>query len=200
VPAAGRGPDARPAARGDRDGCPGALRLHAAADGPLARVRLPGGTLTGGQLAALADMAARWGDGHLELTSRGNLQLRALTGTGAADLAARLRAAGLFPSDTHETVRNIVASPLSGRDGRGLLDVRPLVPRLDAAVCARPGLAELPGRFLLALDDGRGDVAAPADVAAVGIAPHLVEILVAGADIGLRVPADEAVTTLCAAA
>ena len=54
------------------------------------------------------------------------------------------REAGLLPSATHERVRNIVASPLSGRAG-GNLDVRPWVGELDAAICAEPRLAELGG-------------------------------------------------------
>ncbi|MBS4100682.1 precorrin-3B synthase [Tsukamurella paurometabola] len=129
------------------DACPGVLRPHAAADGALVRVRLPGGALEPAQLDVLADLA---GGEPLEFTSRGNVQLR-----GIADLEAtraRLAAAGLLPSETHERVRNIVASPLA--DG-----LREVAARLDEGLRARAGLAELPGRFLFALDDG-GDVAA----------------------------------------
>jgi precorrin-3B synthase len=144
-------------ARGDA--CPGALRLHRAADGSLARVRLPGGVLDGTRLAALGELALRFGDGGLHLTSRGNVQLRGLgSGCGEA-LAAALTAAGLLPSKTHERVRNIVASPLSGLDGDGLLPVRAWLRALDAALCASARTRELSGRFLFALDDGRGDVA-----------------------------------------
>src|SRR5690349_17153840 len=100
--------------RAGPDACPGALRLHAAADGPLARVRVPGGLLGPAQLAEVHAIAQAHGDGYVELTSRGNLQLRALTKVDPAELAGRLRAVGLLPSDTHETVRNILASPLSG--------------------------------------------------------------------------------------
>ena len=137
------------------DGCPGALTTHLAADGPLARVRLPGGLVLPQQMHVLARSAEELGDGTVELTSRGNVQLRAVS--DPVDLASRLADAGLLPSATHERVRNILASPLSGRVG-GLIDVRALVGELDEELCARRDLAELPGRTLFALDDGRGDM------------------------------------------
>ncbi|QXJ20266.1 precorrin-3B synthase [Actinomadura graeca] len=176
------------------DGCPGALRVHPAADGGLARVRLPGGALDRPRLTALADASRELGDGFLELTSRANVQVRGLADGAERELGARLRAAGLLPSDTHERVRNIVASVLSGRDGGGLLDVRPLVAELDAALRADPGLAELPGRFLFALDDGRGDVIAMrADVGLYATRHDRFALVLAGADSGLRAGPDGAV-------
>ncbi|MFJ9292450.1 cobalamin biosynthesis protein CobG [Streptomyces asoensis] len=141
------------------DACPGALRLHAADDGALARVRLPGGVLTLGQAAALGRVARRLGDGDLHLTSRGNVQLRGLAAGCGGELAEALDAAGLLPSREHERVRNIVASPLSGLDGEGVRDVRPWLTALDAALCGSDAARGLSGRFLFALDDGRGDVA-----------------------------------------
>ena len=178
----------------DHDACPGALTVHQAADGALVRIRLPGGVITAPQLAALAEAATTFGSSAMELTSRGNVQLRALTDTDA--VAAALTAAGLLPSPTHERVRNIVASPLSGRSG-GLGDVRPLVGALDAAIQATPILADLPGRFWFGLDDGRGDVSGLATD--VGI--HLVDadhaaLLLAGTDTGVRLAPDTAVETL----
>lgn len=142
------------------------LRLAEAADGFLARIRLPGGLIASDQLRVLARLASDLGDGRAELTSRGNVQLRGLAPDAGAALTGELAAAGLLPSLTHDRVRNILASPLAGLDGGpGLTG---LVRALDAALCARPRLAELPGRFLFAIDDGRGDVAGlGADVTAV---------------------------------
>ncbi|WP_432826632.1 precorrin-3B synthase [Dactylosporangium sp. CA-092794] len=140
------------------DRCPGAVQVHPAADGGLARVRLPGGRLTAAQLGVLRGAAAELGDPALELTSRGNVQVRALRPGAERELAARLFAAGLLPSESHERVRNIIASPLSGLDGRGEVDVRPIVAGFDALLRATPELAGLPGRFLATIDDGRGDV------------------------------------------
>ncbi|MGW4248717.1 precorrin-3B synthase, partial [Nocardia sp. NPDC004722] len=97
--------------RSDPDSCPGVLRLHEAADGPLARIRVPGGRLSPEQLQSLAAAAVDLGDGNIELTSRGNVQLRQVR--DAAALTDRLTEAGLLPSATHERVRNIIASPLS---------------------------------------------------------------------------------------
>jgi precorrin-3B synthase len=142
------------------------LRLIDAQDGQLARVRLPGGFVSAAALRVLADAAVDLGDGRLELTSRGNVQVRGLAPSSADELAGRLGYAGLTPSATHERVRNIVASPLAGID-RGP-DLGALVNGLDLALCADARLAALPGRFLFAIDDGRGDVGSSgADVVAV---------------------------------
>jgi precorrin-3B synthase len=150
-------------AAGDR--CPGVLRLGVAADGHLARIRLPGGLISAGQMRVLARLAGELGDGRVELTSRGNVQLRALAAGAASLLTDQLTQAGLLPSLSHDQVRNVLASPLAGLDGGR--DLTPLVRALDAALCARPRLAELSGRFLFAVDDGRGDVAClSADVVA----------------------------------
>ncbi|MET7620013.1 precorrin-3B synthase [Streptomyces sp. NPDC005408] len=154
-----------PATRDRGDSCPGTLRLHAADDGALARVRIPAGVLTAGQALALWDAAQRLGDGSLHLTSRGNVQLRGLGEGCDRELADVLGAAGLLPSPRHERVRNIVASPLSGLDGRGEADVQPWARELDRLLCASDAATGLSGRFLFAFDDGRGDmVALGADV------------------------------------
>jgi precorrin-3B synthase len=143
--------------RGAADRCPGVLRLAEAADGYLARIRLPGGLIEAGQMRMLARLAGEFGDGRVELTSRGNVQLRALAPVAAGPLTDELTRVGLLPSLSHDRVRNVLASPLAGLDGGP--DLTGIVRALDAALCARPRLAELPGRFLFAVDDGRGDVA-----------------------------------------
>ncbi|GAA2319076.1 precorrin-3B synthase [Nonomuraea roseoviolacea subsp. roseoviolacea] len=176
------------------DACPGALQVHEAADGPLARVRLPGGAISSGRLRELAACASGLGSGVIELTSRANVQVRGLRSPAA--FAERIAAAGLLPSAAHERVRNIVASPLGGRGSAGPLPTQPLVEALDRELCALPRLAGLPGRFLFAVDDGTGDMPGlGADVTYVGG-----RLLLAGVDAGLAVPADEAVGRMIAAA
>jgi precorrin-3B synthase len=173
--------------------------VHTAADGELARVRLPGGAVTAAQLRELADCAEELGAGVIELTSRANVQVRGLR--SAPDFAGRMAAAGLLPSATHERVRNIIASPLAGRAVTSLADVRPLVAALDAELRARPRLAELPGRFLFALDDGTGDVAGlGADVGFLAGAGSHGILLLAGEDAGLDVTPADAVALMIAAA
>ena len=169
--------------------------MHEAADGGLARVRLPGGAVSAEQLRVVATAARQLGDGRLELTSRANLQLRGLASGAELRLGERLAAAGLLPSATHERVRNIVASPMAGIDGHGA-ELSDLVIALDRALCAQPALAALPGRFLFALDDGRGDVAR------VGADVTLLASTAAAAIGPFEVPRADAVPLLlaCAAA
>jgi precorrin-3B synthase len=136
------------------DACPGVLTLHPARDGLVARIRLPGGYASPARWRALADLSRGFGDGCVDLTARGNVQLRGLRAADASALAARAASAGLMPSAQHDRARNITASPLAGLGGRPPL--RSLVDALDAALLAGPEFAALPGRFLFALDDGTG--------------------------------------------
>ncbi|CAM3710375.1 hypothetical protein KIPE111705_21360 [Kibdelosporangium persicum] len=140
--------------------------------------------MTSAQLRALSDASAELGDSSLELTSRANVQIRGLA--DGAELAKRLWDADLLPSLSHERVRNIIASPLG--------DDQHLVDEIDRALCAEPELAALPGRFLITVDDGRGDVSGlKGDIGLHGNA-----LLLAGADTGLRV--DNPVETVIKAA
>lgn len=170
--------------------------MHRAADGALARIRLPGGMIEPRQLEALAHAANRFGSSAMEMTSRGNIQIRGIRDDEAAvGLAEAVAAAGLLPSSTHERVRNIIASPLSGRLG-GKADVRDWVHRLDAAIRAEPALAELPGRFWFGIDDGRGDVSGLAADVGAHVSGDAVAVLLAGRDTGVRIPASDVVPTL----
>ena len=147
------------------DRCPGVLRPHLAGDGAMVRIRVPGGQTTGAALAHLGALARAYGSGLLQLTSRGSLQIRGLADPVPDDFVAGVAAAGFLPSAAHERVRNLVASPLTGLFG-GRADLRTLITAVDEELRDAADLAELSGRFLFALDDGRGDVAAlPFDVA-----------------------------------
>ncbi|GAA4763109.1 hypothetical protein [Actinomycetospora chibensis] len=144
--------DPRTTPRTVPDACPGAWRRHDAADGALARFRPVGGAVTGAELRVLADAAATGGS-PLELTSRGSLQVRGLTAEGADRLAATLRALGgdgaLLDAQGRDVPCSVVASP------SGVLD-----DAARAVAGALRGRTDVPGRLLVALDDGARDVAA----------------------------------------
>jgi precorrin-3B synthase len=136
------------------DACPGILDLHQARDGLVARIRLPGGYASVTRLRSLAALAERFGDSRVDLTARGNVQIRGIQPSVAGRMAERAAAAGFLPSPAHDRARNITASPLAGLAGHPAL--RGPVQALDRAIRADPGLAALPGRFLFSLDDGTG--------------------------------------------
>lgn len=154
--------------------------------------------MSGPRWQALARLARDLGDGHLDLTSRGNVQLRGIRDEAADELARRAAAAGLLPSVAHDRARNIMASPLAGLGGRPSL--RLLVRRLDAVLLADPALAALPGRFLFSLDDGTGGSGlAGCDIGLRRVGEG-VEVIVAGRRTGVHVRVRAAVTTAATAA
>nr|WP_218855920.1 nitrite reductase [Nocardioides daedukensis] len=126
----------------------------------MVRLRLIGGVVAPASLLALMAVADEFGDGTIHLTKRANLQLRGLPATDGcldAEVVAAIEGTGLLPSPSHELVRNVLVSPLTGLLG-GRVDLRPIAAALDEGLCADPVFAGLSARFLFVLDDGRGDV------------------------------------------
>ncbi|WP_347265939.1 cobalamin biosynthesis protein CobG [Paracoccus sp. (in: a-proteobacteria)] len=128
--------------------CPGALTPMPAQDGLILRIRPHAARLAPEQGRALADLAARFARGRIELTSRANLQLRGVRAADLAALQAGLRDAGLLDPDPEtERRRNILCTPL-WRPGDGTLA---LADELRARLAELPAL---PAKFGFAIDTG----------------------------------------------
>ncbi|ANL68560.1 precorrin-3B synthase (plasmid) [Rhizobium phaseoli] len=110
--------DRAAAKRRARGACPALAAPMPTGDGVLVRLRPAGGALTLPQLAALARSAAAHGNGILEITARGNLQIRGLRAETIAQLAADIDAAGISVPDGPA----IELSPLHGIDPEEVSD------------------------------------------------------------------------------
>ncbi|MDL9948482.1 nitrite reductase [Gordonia sp. ABSL11-1] len=148
------------AVRSRGDLCPGVFRPWPTDDGLLVRLRLIGGRISRTSLLSVIEVSERYADGRVYLTSRANLQLRGLPGSSGAlpaEVVEAIRSTGLLPTRAAELARNVVMSPQTGLSG-GRIDLQPIARRLDRELCSDPVFAQLPGRFLFTLDDGRGDL------------------------------------------
>ena len=151
--------------------CPGALAPMHTGDGLLMRIRVPGGRLDLESLTAIADCAALFGNGIVEISSRANLQLRGVEEAALPALQRRLNEIGLLDADAAaEGVRNIVASPLSDLDPSAAADATPVVAALAALLRDDSTLHRLPPKFGFLVDGGGalplGDIEADIRLAA----------------------------------
>jgi precorrin-3B synthase len=135
--------------------CPGALAPMQTGDGLLVRIRVPGGRLDLDRLAAIADCAALFGNGIIEISSRANLQLRGIAEAALPALQRRLDELGLLDADAAaESIRNIIASPLSDLDPSAIVDTIPIVAALEARLGDDSSLHRLPPKFGFVIDGG----------------------------------------------
>ncbi|MBD9483941.1 precorrin-3B synthase [Pseudomonas sp. PDM14] len=135
--------------------CPGLLRIVAALDGGVCRVKLPCGVLSSAQARAIASAAQACASGVLELTNRSNLQVRGVRSDQADRLIAALLDAGLGPRTLGaDDVRNLLVSPAAGLDPAAHLDVRPLAEQILDLLQDTPAFHGLSPKFALQLDGG----------------------------------------------
>lgn len=99
-------PDAAQALR--PSACPGLLRIVAARDGGICRIKLPGGELSAAQAAVIADVSERHAAGVVEVTNRANLQVRGVRSGHEAALIAALVDAGLGPMPTTDAANSSI--------------------------------------------------------------------------------------------
>jgi precorrin-3B synthase len=135
--------------------CPGALRPMQSGDGLIVRVRPVCGAIGVHAAGVLADLAARLGNGHIDLTRRANLQLRGLTEDRLPELQAALDRLGLLDPDAEtEAARNVMVAPLAGLDPAEPFDVRPIASAIERALATDGRLHALPPKFGMLVDGG----------------------------------------------
>jgi ferredoxin-nitrite reductase len=146
----------------------GLFHVAPAQDSFMLRLRVPAGEITAAQLHGLADMAAEWGGGYAQVTTRANLQLREFRPRDIVRVLIRLQELGLTSRGAGaDNVRNITASPNSGFDPDELIDVRPFAKGLHHYLLNHRDLFGLPRKFNVAFDNG-GSLSAAADTNDIG--------------------------------
>lgn len=136
--------------------CPGAYRPMMSGDGLIVRVRPRGGRLSAREARGLADVADRYGNGVLDLTSRANLQNRGVREEAHDALLNDLAALGLLDEDPLlEARRNILVAPF-------WTEADETCRLVHALTQALPQLPELPAKVGFAVDTGPRRVLADA--------------------------------------
>jgi precorrin-3B synthase len=170
--------------------CPGAWRPMESGDGLVVRIRPQRGRIDAVQAAGIAELAERYGNGLIDLTSRANLQIRGVTDAGYPALIEGLARLGLLDPDPDvEGRRNILIAPFWEAGDEAAL----LADELARALASGP--VGLPVKFGFAIDCGKERVLAR-DSADVRIERDDAGQLIAradGAEFGRPVTRSEAV-------
>ena len=135
--------------------CPGVLQPMQSGDGLIARVRPWCGAFGLDEARGLADAAARFGNGHIDLTRRGNLQIRGVSEESLPGLRVALDELDLLDHDPRtEAGRNVMVGPLAGLDPSESFDVRPVARTLVHLLASDAALHDLPSKFGFLVDGG----------------------------------------------
>lgn len=113
------------------------------------RVRVPIGQLTSQQAIRIGEVAKKYGDDYIDLTTRMQLELRYLKIENIATVLRELNEVGISTFQTGvDNPRNIVADPLDGLAFDNIIEVKPLVDTLQSLVIENPKwISALPRKF-----------------------------------------------------
>ncbi|MGO4387911.1 precorrin-3B synthase [Microvirga sp. 2YAF29] len=131
--------------------CPDIRRPMATGDGLLVRLHPLAGRLTADQACLIAEVARRHGNGHLDITARGNLQIRGVREQTYPDLVALLDREGLVEPEGDGPSRLVMVSPLAGIDLNERIDTLALAQAIEEKT--RP-IRVLPAKFFVSVGNG----------------------------------------------
>jgi precorrin-3B synthase len=146
-------------------------------DGLLVRLYPVLGGLNTRQLRTIAAAARSCGNGLIDISSRGNLQIRGISERMHPALVEQLAAAGLVGPGPRRTI----VSPLAGLDPTDQVDAAALAEQIEAAVRM---VQRLPGKLAIAVDGGGlfPLIELNADIYAVAVDPATIAVGLAGTD------------------
>ena len=133
-----------------RGACPGLSQPMPTGDGLLVRLTATGATIGPEAFVALCTAARDCGNGVIEVTSRGSIQLRGLTDRSVERLAAMIARIDL---PVYEGPA-VLCDALAGLDGEELLDGGALAAQLRRAIASAPYLTDLEPKVSIAVDGG----------------------------------------------
>jgi len=132
-----------------RGACPGLSAPMTTGDGLLVRL-LPIGTVALDAFAALCATARQHGNGIIEVTSRGSIQIRGLSAASAPRFAATIAALGIVAGDGIPVLIN----PLAGLDAEDIIDACALAADLRLALAQNSLTRRLSAKVSIAIDGG----------------------------------------------
>lgn len=133
-----------------RGACPSLSTPMPTGDGLLARLNPRDGALSGRQLAGVAEAAATHGNGILEITARGSLQIRGLSETSASRFADTVAALSIEARQGPE----IRVGALAGSDADEVADPRLLAAAIEREIAARGLGPKLAPKLSVVVDGG----------------------------------------------
>jgi ferredoxin-nitrite reductase len=146
----------------------GLFYVAPAQDSFMLRLRVPGSILTAYQMRGLAQIAADWGSGRTDITTRSNLQIRELQPKDIVKVLAKVQSLGMTSRGAGaDNIRNITASPITGIDPTELYDSAPLANALNLYILNSRDLYGLPRKFNVSFDNG-GAISVVADTNDIG--------------------------------
>ncbi|MEM6971240.1 MAG: NirA family protein [Pseudomonadota bacterium] len=133
----------------------GFFNVEPTSPGYMVRLRMPACRLRGDQMLALADIAETLGGGYAHVTTRGNIQIRAIEPRDVLNVIEALNEAGLSCQGSGaDSARNMTTSPTAGFDRLELIDLSPFTKRLSNLVLNTRELRALPRKFNISFDNG----------------------------------------------